>query len=362
MKSQKLFFALAGVATVFAIVSFVLVSFGTTNNAIYPTSLNADPGGTLALYRLLEREGFDVEREFVRPREPKDDVGAVVYFEMPFSILGSSQGEAFDASNYSKDVVIIRALTSYTLPKRTEYSTVEVSSPFEPFARVKKVGQSGTLNSSGTQPILEAEGYYVISSLIEEGRVQVYVQNGTMLLNRFLAKDDNAEMIAATLRSMVPSGKKIIFPEYAYGVGAPENLFTRLGPTYSSTLIQLLVMLVFAIYTLGKRFGYADYETPTKPGTGDFVRALADAFQRGRCTDIVLDTELRRAMRRVNRKLNLPADLSEDERLARVPGQLGTVMRTLASAKSAKPSDKEIRQLLEQLNLLLAEFEAGRVL
>ncbi|MCW5947730.1 MAG: hypothetical protein KIT74_11950 [Fimbriimonadales bacterium] len=362
MKSQKLFFALAGVATVFAIVSFVLVSFGTTNNNIFPTSLNSDPGGTLALYRLLQREGFSVEREFTRPRERKKDVGAVLYFERPLSIFASDPSEQFDASSYSDDVVIIRALTSYALPKRTEYSAVSVSSPFESFAWVKKVGQPDTFSKSGTQPILEAEGYYVISSLIEDGRVQVYVHNGTMLLNRFLARDDNAEMIVATIRSMVPEGKKIIFPEYAYGVGAPDNLFTRLGPTYSSTLIQLLVMLLFAIYTLGKRFGYPDHETPTKPGTGDFVKALADAFRRGRCTDIVLDTELRRALRIVSRKLNLPAELTEDEKLARVPGQLGTIMRALASTKSAKPSDKDMRAHLELLNVSLAEFEAGRVL
>ncbi len=360
MKSQRILFAGVGVVTVLALVSFALVSLGSTDNSVHPTSLSADPGGSLALYRLLESEGVPIERLFSPLRKDRPDIGMVLVFQRGYRDA-AAWGPEFIDDGFGESVVIVRARTNHVLPSRRDYHAVEVTSSVRAFSQIGRVGSGENLTLIDGQPVIvDSNDLPLVAVSTVGSRTYVEVGNGAMFLNRFLGHDDNAKLLVSIVKSLLPEGKKLALPEYVYGVTSPDNLFTRLGPAYSATLIQLLLMLVLAIYTLGRRFGYPDAEVPTKPGTGDFVRALGEAFRRAKGTDIVLETELRRALRRVSQRLNLPADLTVDEKLARVPGDLGATMRSIYSLRGQKPSDDLARRTLGSLERLLSDFESSR--
>lgn len=361
MKSQKVFFAATGTLTVIALVSFALVSLGETNNEIFPTSLNADPGGTLALYQVLQQEGIPVERLFARPRVKDPRIGAVLYFRTgpDWTLLDS--GPSFIEEDFPTETVILFADTGFSLIKRADYQPQEVQALVPVVGTVNRTGAPVSLAARDRHALLENRfGHAIVTAQTIEGRTYVRLKNGYAYLNRFLGQDDNAALIVSLIKSVLPPGKALALPEYAYGVGAPDNLFTRLGPSYSSALIQILVIFVLLIYSLGKRFGCPDDDPPKKPGTRHFIYALADAFRRAKCSDVVIETELKRALRIVSKKLNLPAELPEQEKLSRVPGELGAVMRTLKDWQGKRVSDSDLREVCGRLDRLLAEIQTGR--
>jgi hypothetical protein len=361
VRSQKVLFAAIGAVTVMALVSFALVSLGATNNEVFPTSLNSDPGGTMALYQVLEREGVPVERLFTKPRKDDSQIGAVLYFSNQPNWSYFEIESIFSEADYPEGVVIIYAETGSPLVKRADYVTQEVRGLVPAMEGITRTGTLTVPADRDRSSILEtADGRAIV--VVEKFGVRtiVEIRNGYAYLNRFLGRDDNAALIVSVIKSVLPEGKKLVLPEYAYGVGATDNLFTRLGPSYSAALIQLALMFILAIYTLGKRFGYPDYDAPIKPGSRHFVQALGDAFRRGKSTDIVIETEVRRAMRIAGRKLSLPAGMTDEEKLVRIPGELGSVMRILRDWQGKKVGERETREMLQRLDQLLSEIGRQR--
>lgn len=358
MKSQTFIFAAIGALTVIALVSFALVSLGQTNNEVFPSSLNSDPGGAMALYQVLEREGVPVERLFTKPRKGDTQIGAVLYFQKDTEF---SDYEVVNEADFPDNAVILYAVTGWQLVKRKDYTTLVVKGLVPALEGIQRTGAPVTPISFTASSLLETpDGGAIVTVERSRERTIIEIKNGYAYLNRFLGRDDNAALIVSLIRSVLPEGKKLALPEYAYGVRAPDNLFTRLGPSYTASLIQLALMFILIIYTLGKRFGYPDYDSPTKPGTRHFVYALGDAFRRGKCTDIVIETELKRALRVVARKLSLPAEMTDQEKLSRIPGELGSVMRTLGEWQGKKVSDSDAREMIKRLDHLLSEFGGGQ--
>ena len=368
MSGHRGLFALIIALLVLALVAFALVTLGRTSNEINRSSLSSEPGGALALYELLDEAGVPVERIYREPWIERYDMGVVVVFVKLLSWEDFSFDD-YETHNYEeafqKADVLIRVYVGSELPARNTASTRSVETHYAAFGRVAEITTEWHNIYEGVSPTGELEllrtssGTVVATADVFPGRIEINVYGGESFLNRFLGDDDNAEFAYSLIASLLPPGKRVIFPEYVYGISGVDNVFVRLGPSFTSSLIQLLFMFALLVYTLGKRFGYPDVEEPSKPGTANFVAAMAETYKRGKCTDIVMSVALNYAVRRAARKLNIPSELSLEQKIRRVPEELGNQMRKIYTIRNEKLSRSESNRLLKELNRQMKLLNAG---
>lgn len=104
--------------------------------------------------------------------------------------------------------------------------------------------------------------------------------------------EDNAELTVAIIKALVKEDKVVAFPEYIHGISSFDNVFTRIGPSATSLIIQLFLFLVLMFYAFNKRFGQPLEEKVPTPGTADFANASAEMLKSAGATDLVLETTL----------------------------------------------------------------------
>lgn len=338
---------------------FALSEINKPKFEIFPTSLSTDPGGALGLYKLVEASGGKVRRLFSEPADKDTELDTVVLFVSDnrqvvpdYEDFGRplNAGREYErALKNAKQFVLIEIPKE--LPKGDSFISVPTESQIPAFKAIKKLCPPPVTDETEDRAVIlrTSNSSPVVTYYTEGGKDYYTIAGGQMLLNRFIRKEDNAKLAASLILSITPSGGTIAFPEYLYGVRKSENIFTRMGPTYSATLIQLLFMFVLLVYALGKRFGYPETDVPPKPGTARFFQAMGDAYRRRRCTDIALDSTIDRAMRAACRKYAIRADIPRVERLARVPGPLGVVMREAALIAPTRPHAADATLLIARI-------------
>jgi hypothetical protein len=333
---------------------FTIAALGKPDYRVFPSSLNSQPGGTLGAAAVLERAGVKLERLYVRPLR-QETRGKVVLVFLVNSAYYFEEEEAFSnsvAEDFPLAKAIVVASLTEKLPPR-DIPELPAMSEFPAFKRVKRISAWPAATLQGEQrmiPLQTTEQRGVLAEYRSDAKIPtVYITSGSSLLNRFIGKADNAEMLLAIIKSLAPNGETVVLPEYFYGVTAPDNLFTRLGPSYSASAIQAALMFALLIYALGKRFGYPEVDAVAHPGAPRYFRAIGELFRRGRSTDVVLEAALNRALRIAGKKHALGADLSKEEKLRRIPGKVGELMRTIWTLSSTKVSPKDALRLTAQL-------------
>lgn len=357
MRQRNGCFVLLAGLSVLGVIAFGLASLSKTSNELVLSSLSSEPGGSLALYQLLKAEGIAVERAMT---EPKDitDFGLSISFDWNYDVSVAVDGKG--SIPESIPVQIQMAIQSDLQPKKQMRTTI-IESEFQALPKRAELASPEYLFISTdrrVEPLFykEKTRIEVITGRPRVNNYIVYIPSGQAFLNRYIAESDNAKIIIALVKTFLPEGKKVLIPEYLYTKGAEETLFTRLGPAFTSFVIQLFLILLFTIYTLGRRFGYPLFDIPRKPSASEFVVALGEAFRRGKSTDIVMQTEYRRAMRMISRKLNLPADVTDAEVYRRLPVQLGQSMMEVRDNQENKISPKEMSRILNELHTQLKEY------
>lgn len=327
-----------GALALLGVLALLLVVLGKPSREVIPSSLSASPGGTLALYRLLEEEGIPVKRWYEEPIREDPEVGAVIYFQVnhPFDL--------FEESAVAPNRVQIVLSTPGQLPLPSEMERAEVEAQAEAFDGVQSIlrrkGIHGKLESG-----LIREGQYAIVDLnITRLGTEATVVDGTMFLNQYLDQEDNAELAVALVRSVLPEGKALAFPEYAYGVTRQKNVFQEIGPAYSSFVTQFLLLFFLLIWTFHRRFGYPIPDPVRQPGIADHAHALAYALERARAYDLVLKTALQRVIHQESRRLGLPPNTPPEELAKRVEEPLASLLlRAVQLLEGQKPPSKEAR-------------------
>ncbi|GEM_PF-3491302 len=338
----------------FGLAMFMIAALGKPDYRVFPSSLNSQPGGTLGAAAVLERAGVKLERVYVQPLR-EETRGKIVLVYLVNSAYYSEEDDAFSDSVAEEfplaKAVVVASLTD-KLPPR-DIPELPAISEFPAFKRVKRISAwpAETLRGQRARiPLQMTEQRTVLAEFVPNAKVPtVYISSGSSLLNRFIGKADNAEMLLAIIKALAPNGETVVLPEYFYGVTAPDNLFTRLGPSYSASAIQAALMFALLIYALGKRFGYPEADAVTHPGAPRYFRAIGELFRRGRSTDVVLDAALNRALRIAGKKYALGADLNKEEKLRRIPGKVGDLMRSISGLASSKVSPKDALRLVAQL-------------
>jgi hypothetical protein len=361
VKRGRGWFALFGSMAAVSLAAFAMVSLGSVDTTVFPSTLNSNPGGTLALYRLLEESGIPVKRVYAPPTTPDASAGVVVVFDTGIEIFGSNPSVYDVVDDYGGADAIVVVSLPRLLPSRRSATRYEKSWSIPAFDRAATIVAEGeTSGWSGDHELLRSANVLLASYKSIGDRIDVQVSVGGPFLNRFIGSEDNPELCISSISAFLEPGKTVVFPEYALGIRAPETLFSKLGAPFSAGLIQLLLAFGLLIYSLGKRFGYPDDDIPRKPGTADHISALGAAFERGRCTDIVLDTAVSRAVRLISKKLEIASDIDQNQRIESAPEPVRSALLAIRDRPHRKPPQADAARLLTALDNSLAQLDSLR--
>jgi hypothetical protein len=115
-----------------------------------------------------------------------------------------------------------------------------------------------------------------------------------LLDNRSLRKGDNARLALNLL--LVDRGRgQVLVDEYYHGYGRASSVFGHLaGSNIMSPLVQALILLMVYVAAGGRRFGRPRPATRVERRSSmEFVRALAQIYQRARARVIALEGVVR---------------------------------------------------------------------
>jgi hypothetical protein len=122
----------------------------------------------------------------------------------------------------------------------------------------------------------------------------VSVSNGLPLTNRFLDREQNADVVLNTIRTIAKPGATIVFAEAGFEPLDPGFLGT-IGPGAVSAWYQMLFVFALLAYLGGKRLGLPDYRRIPQRSSRDLLDATADTLLRSKSTRIAVRTALSNA-------------------------------------------------------------------
>ncbi len=352
MKARGLF-VLLGALGILGLLSMLLVLYGRPSREVLPSSLSSDPGGTLALYRLLQEEGIPVKRLFEKPKDP-GDIGVVVIFQKPFDFFTEP-----GSSEMPEAPVTILVSVPNAVPPPSKMARSGIREKAEAFANVRSVLVPADLAAFDRAALVRTTGGDALAKLEVSGDgVEILVPAGEMWLNQYLDKEDNAEHAVATIRLALEEGKTVAFPEYLYGITSESTLFSELGPAYSSLVIQFLLLFGLWVYSNFRRFGYPVEEPVPQPGSQAHILAFAYALERAHAYDVLLDAAVERARKLATRRYRLPRNLPVEELARRLPGRLGELLEEVAQLPD-RPKRSAVLDLVRRLDEEIERHERG---
>lgn len=318
--------------------SAFMLSLGQRDLFANPAMTSYGPSGTSALAQLLRDRGHLVEVDRrPRPKLGANDVALAFTDYDPLSSDVESKsletiGEALrkHAENGGNVVLIeipkqfqdvSRRLINATpdkvkdLGRNREY---EVTADFVPTAAVRLPVTED--DDFSIQLWSAGENDFVRGYRIGKGNV-LLVSGGIGFTNRFIDRLDNAAAgisIVELLAKKKP-GSRVVFTEAAFGNERVPGLLDTIGMWAVASWYQVLFLGVVIVFTLGRRFGYAEVDPVRQRGARELLDAIADTYLRGRHAQVALRIILARVESDLRAALRLGRDFeisARDERLS----------------------------------------------
>ncbi len=159
-----------------------------------------------------------------------------------------------------------------------------------------------------TEVLLRLEDDTVVGAIVRKGRgAVVALASASPLLNRELRLGEGGVLFARVLRD-VPASALLVFDEYHLGVGERRSVVRYLGDLGGGPLlVQALLVVLFALWRFGARFGGTQRPAPLPPaGTASYVAGIASLYARAGDDGAVAGILARRALARVAAHHRLP--------------------------------------------------------
>ncbi len=320
-----------------------------------PTTYSPGPGGTKALYLMLEELGLPVTQ-----------------FRLPFDRLGKQRGTLVtiepDVVDFGKEetaqlktwvkkgnrLLIFEGgerkrfkIPFYTaLDKRKLLRSLNPQSLAVKFGiKKKKKGDAsrsvttvtgdhlpgvGTLSVSDrsrwkeppedwTTWVADKRGPIVVSRKMGKGQV-VAVSDASMLSNGFIPLEQNVRLLPAILLEK-KRPQKILFDEYHHGHFLQESIRTYFSSSiFGLLLVQALVACLLFFY--GRRAcnvgRYRSLSRPAGRSSLEYVDSMANLLESAKADSVALEAVLRRFLGRLARRCGVPADRLDDNSLHKV--------------------------------------------
>lgn len=332
--------AILFVAFIAALLGFERVSQETVSRDT-PSTLNAQGPGAKALFLLLEKEGFSLERmeapwTTLRPSvalltviEPLDrsrritaeemkalktwiEAGGTVLFMVTLpprdldkkdEIVGDlaivrGDDQAKDLKPFEPDSPYVRSV-----------DTLHIASPVR-----LRAGQNAHYHTL----FRDDDGAMAMAKEMGKGHV-VVLANSVAASNEAISKGDNAILLYNIAQEAVKNGgHTVAFDEYHHGVGfeshdgdgpGDASLFAAAPAPLRYLLLHLGALGILLLYTANRRFGplQAMHSVAYRPST-DYMGSMARLFRRANSGDIVIATLYRQFLRDLRHRLDLSPD------------------------------------------------------
>jgi hypothetical protein len=300
-----------------------------------PTTYSAGSGGTKALFELLQRQGFQVERQEQLYTKLPPTGGLVIMFEPWQRDLAEGEQAALwkwveEGGSYLLVVskkgegqgVTLENVTINTEPNSS--GEVNVNPSANPLLQdVSHVWAEGDIRLENRDKkkqkslISDSKGDFAITYPRGKGSVTV-VTDGLASSNATLEKADNAVFFVNLAQAHSKASRStILFDEYHQGFGyegeTGTSLWAVMGAPLRTATWYLLAVCLILIYSLNRRFG-APLRTPAPnmlPST-EYIRSMAGFYRRAQAAGIPFEVVFHSFVRDLAVRVDVdPADSPE---------------------------------------------------
>ncbi len=365
-RANRELLALVGLFALFVVTALFYERVGQEATAPdTPSAFNAAPSGVKALYRLLVKQGYAVERltapwdvldagtgllVFVEPNEravrPREINALRAWVTRGGSVLYFVSGPARPADARDPlfgDVSVVAAppapQTLSPAPIVAALTRDVHSLAVKPAIRLQT--SLATDPAKGYVPLLaDAQGGLLLYRRLGKGQL-IVAADANMTSNQGIREADNAIfLINVAAASLSPAsapasngngtgaGRRVIaFDEYHHGVGFARGRGEtgQFGKLFNSAPLGLRLVLwhglafgLLLLYNGNRRFGRVrTLSTPAFRAGTDYVISMARLLRRARAGDIAITTLFTRFLRDLARSLDAPPETSPGE-LARL--------------------------------------------
>lgn len=349
----------------------VVLLFGKSEQASFPSVRNVGPSGTAALLRLLERDGYKarVSRSPFLPSQTDELVIAPIVYDAGRGILKSLSGETVTpieraisrhvAQGGSALLLQIpedfnagsRGFQEYEVQTPSGLKKVMAPSSWASPEMLKPYDAPGktTIPFTPSEPTALMRAQRVGDSTMESAQVIARIQQmgkgkavsldaGHLAINRHLAAEENADVVTDLVRMVAKPGSTIVVAEAAFGNGAEESLGSALGSWFTAARNQALLLAIVICVSLGVRFGRVLPSKQRARGAREMVDALATQLASSRDRVFMLRCYATQIESEIKRLEGLPAS-SDTTALLRV---IPSVERDPLSAVLSLPADSKL--------------------
>lgn len=333
MKGRRDFWLLVAMVVLFVAGSVMTIrnTAGDEEARLIPvrTSYSAGPGGAKAAYVLLDRLGFRVAR-WRRPldRPPREAKVILLIDPLPNMLLSSRENLGLARWMNDGGVLISYNGLPRVFPGQEDLSAARRRgdrSLVKPSGRNDYLGGVRALDvrtPSRIRENLKSVGYMnilgdhlgVIAAYRDEkkGRA-IAIADPCLIANLGIGRADNAVFLANLVAAHARKGDLVVFDEYHQGRGIERSLGQIVGKYGRAAFVQLLALLVIALYSYGRRFGEVrSGDREERRVSFEFVEAMAGAYQRAGARSAAIQTLFAAFRRDLAVRLGLPEDAGLD--------------------------------------------------
>lgn len=367
----------------------VLTVFNVRENQSWPSVDNGLGSGLGALRILLDRDGYKTAKSLSPAPQLKPEEVAVVPlivsdYETPLMVL-QGQGRRTESplqkrlSQHLKSggrIIVLGILPSLPLTTAPEAQAYEVSRPDdrEEVLNATSVFRDDAEDSSdwvenapdrllglkGPAPLWTYSDDEPLSVLFSEGKgMVVWVRPGWIASNRFLDREDNAEIILDNVRRAAPPGSRLVFLEAAFGNSEEYSIWTLFGGSGVAARYQLMLLAIVVAFTLGIRFGAPYVPRFGQRTSRDMIDAMAEVLRGGGHRKAALKTLASESDHRIRRLFKAPPETPINQLLAKMePEAREAYLRvTDLSQSDEKVSSSDALSAAKSLDAALTALE-----
>lgn len=393
LKSNREIGVLVALFALFSIFSLYLQNISEeVAGPAQPSSFSTAPRGVKALYLLLQKQGYIVDRLKTDYRVLGSEDGLLFAIEPMERALKAREVQELRRWTQAGGVVIYLAdararpkdpddvlfgdVAVISMPEKA-VELHPVRSPFTEAVRTVRFKTAARLVANpggGYQRLLgDASGAVMLHKRVGKGHAFLGTI-GTLAGNTEIRNADNAVLFVNIAARAVGSSRKVVlFDEYHHGTGFQvtggdkEGVFQTMPPGLRLGILHGMALLLLLVYNANRRLGAPLPAMPMgRRPVLDYVSAMAGLLRRAHAADIALLNFYHRFRKELIAGMALPPDTPPDQlsRLAErrygQQGKLAMVLRRCEEvAQGTRISDSELQQLYRDLESLRKRTAAG---
>lgn len=374
MKKHRNWQSIGLVLTGLLILAAIAITIGSERDQWQPSPNSYAQGGTAAFADLMRRRGYEVvSTRTTHPDLRSDDLALV--FHSSYQI-GSPVTEETDrpvplrASLQSHLKAGGKILVASVEPNWVEFKTTQsediinlqgkklrvtltgLDSPFS-YSRTGDLDQGSITLWASQDPKKNAQ--LAMLEAYEKGRILSF-SGASPFSNLLIGRDDNAEWIVSTIRSVAPDAKRLVVLEAAFGNASDPGLLELIGPWALAGWRQLLLLGAVIVFTLGIRFGVAQDPRHQESGQRELLEGVAETYRRSKANWLAVETIHREVDRQLRIQNRIPLGVETRVRDKHLSEEARSILGEV-EALLARPR-KEVSLKAREAQLLCAKLTA----